>query len=199
MLGEATGTKPISMSEPCPETYAVTLSRESAKGAIGLAASWNAQPRKVRVAATTQPTYVEVVRDFLNRRGIAEPKVAITQILRVDLEGDGPEEVLISATHYGRKREEVPVYAPSDSYSFVCLRRLAAGKVTTELIDGEFYPKAKEANAPNIYQVSAVLDLDGDGKLEVVVESRYYEGEATTIYRCTRARITPLLTVACGA
>ena len=43
---------------------------------------------------------MEAVRDFLKARGIADPKVRIIRILRVDLEGDGEEEVLINATNY---------------------------------------------------------------------------------------------------
>src|SRR5437867_11905342 len=82
--------------------------------------------------------------------------------------------------------------SPAASYSMVLLRRVVAGKVETQLIVGEFYPKAypKAAqeegrfNAPNAYKVIATLDLDGDGKMEIVVGSHYYEGEETTIYRC---------------
>jgi len=36
-----------------------------------------------------QSVYVEAVRDFLKSHGIADPKVRITLILRIDLEGDG--------------------------------------------------------------------------------------------------------------
>jgi len=73
------------------------------------------------------------------------------------------------------------------------------GKVRTQLIEGEFYPKAKTFNAPNSYEVIAVLDLDGDGKMEVVVRSLYYEGGATSVYRCTPTKVEELVTVACGA
>jgi hypothetical protein len=32
--------------------------------------------------------------------------------------------------------------------------------------------------------VIGTFDLDGEGKLEIVVHSQYYEGEMTTIYKC---------------
>ena len=73
-------------------------------------------------------------------RGVSDPKVRITRILRVDLDGDGEDEALISATNYFTKDGGVPMDTPAPgSYSIVLLRRVVAGKVQTELIAGELY------------------------------------------------------------
>jgi hypothetical protein len=206
-FGEAKGGKPKPSEEDvCSDVLAVSLSPKPEKGVIALAAPWSALPRKPQVIDPTQKVYVDAVRDFLKTKGIDKPKVKIENIVRVDLDGDGEQEVLISATNYLSKDEGVPMRSPAGSYSMVLLRRLVAGKVETQLVEGEFYPqeypKATENearfNAPNAYKVIAVLDLDGDGKMEVVVASNYYEGEATTIYRCDPKKIEALLSVACG-
>jgi hypothetical protein len=199
-LGQVKGTKPKSVDEPCPDTLTVPLSATPEGGAIGLAAPWNALPRKPVIADTTQPVYAQAVRDFLKGRGIKDPKVRITRILRVDLEGDGEDEVLINATNYFTEDNEVPMHAPArGSYSIVLLRRVVAGKVQTQLVAGELYAKPDASNAPNLYNIAAVLDLNGDGKLGVIVHSVYYEGGETTIYRCEPSKIADALSVACGA
>ena len=156
----------------------------------------------------TQKAYVDTVRDFLETKEIKQPKVKIDNILRVDLDGDGEEEVLISATNYLDKSGRVPMRSPAGSYSMVLVRRVIAGKVETQLVEGEFHPKAYPGkgsdpdasfDAPNAYKVVGTFDLDGDGKLEIVIHSRYYEGGATTIYRCDPKKTEALLSVACGA
>jgi FG-GAP repeat len=203
-LGDAKGDKPKSEEALCEEILTVSLSPKTEKGVIAIAAPWNALPRKLQVTDPTQKTYVDAVRDFLKTKGIEQPKVKIESILRVDLDGDHEEEVLISATNYFSKDDRVPMRSPAGSYSMVLLRRVVAGKVETQLVEGEFHPKAyvrKEDSfdAPNAYKVIATLDLDGDGKLEVVVGSNYYEGEEITIYRCDPKKVEALLSVACGA
>ena len=207
---EITAGKPKSVDEPCPDTLMVSLSPKPEDGLIGLAATWNALPRKPIIADATQSVYVEAVGDFLKARGIADPKVRITRILRVDLEGDGQEEVLISATNYSNGGNttdssaapfpDAPIRAPQrGSYSIVILQRLVDRNVQTQLLAGEVYAKAGESVAPNVYNVAAVLDLNGDGKLEVIVHSFYYEGGETTIYRCQPDQIEAVLSVDCGA
>jgi hypothetical protein len=204
-LGDAKGGKPKAVEDDvCTDTLAVSLSPKPDKGVVAIAASWNALPRKPGVVDPTQKVYIDAVRDFLKTKGIDQPKVKIDSILRIDLDGDAEDEVLISATNYFSKDERLPMRSPAGSYSMVLLRRVVAGKVKSQLIEGEFHPKAyvrKEDSfdAPNAYKVIATLDLDGDGNMEIVVGSNYYEGEKITIYRCDPKKAEALLSVFCGA
>jgi hypothetical protein len=206
-LGDANAGKPKSEGAPCEETLGVELSPKPEKGVIAIVASWDALPRKPKVTDKTQKAYVDAVGDFLETKGIKQPKVKIDNILRVDLDGDGEEEALISATNYFSKDGSVPMRSPAGSYSMVLLRRVVVGKVETQLVEGEFhlnaYPKAAQEegrfDAPNAYKVIGTFDVDGDGKLEIVIHSQYYEGGATTIYRCDPKKSEALLSVSCGA
>lgn len=50
-----------------------------------------------------------------------------------------------------------------------------------------------------MYEIAAILDVNGDGKREVIVHSFYYDRGQTTIYRCEPEKIEAALSVECGA
>src|SRR4029077_19898568 len=73
-LSQAKGAKPKPLEEDvCSDVLTVSLSPKPEKGAIALAAPWNALPRKPHVLDKTQAVYVDAVHDFLKTKGIEQP------------------------------------------------------------------------------------------------------------------------------
>lgn len=198
--GKVSASKASADEDVCLDIWIADLDREIESEAIGVSAPWNPAPRPVKIADTKQEVYIKAVSDILAGEGIRKPVVKITQHLRVDLEGDGEEEVLLSATHYPTAEGEgsAPMASGPGNYSFVALRRVIGGKVVTQILNGEFYEKAQEFNAPNVHEVGGVLDLDGDGNMEIILHSQYYEGGGTTVWKCGKAEAVRVLEIACG-
>ena len=56
--------------------------------------------------------------------------------------------------------------------------RKAVGKVVTDhLLEGDFILKKVDFGAPTENHISAIADLNGDGKMEIVLYGFYYEGD----------------------
>ncbi|MHC1726661.1 MAG: hypothetical protein AB9866_11715 [Syntrophobacteraceae bacterium] len=168
--------------DPCYDTTAVSFTAAPAgrEGLVAVAGPSNILPRVPRLLSIEQQAYKDAAAAILQEKGIARPEVCLTQVIRVDLDGDGVEEVLVSATHYAKGLS--PSAARGD-YSLVFLRRMVKGKVLTHLIEGDFYPKGVKFGAPGEHRVGAVLDLNGDGVMEIVLFGRYYEGDWAAAYR----------------
>jgi hypothetical protein len=198
--GEAVGAEP-KLGDPCTDCREVEFSPKITEG-IAVAGNWNAMPRIPQSLGTSDPAYRQVVARLLLKQGIVRPKINITRILRVDLEGDGVDEVLISATYLagGLSRPDGPMAVrvkPGD-YSFVVLRKIVGGKARNIVLDGEYYPKVSDATA-NQYEVVGVLDLNGDGKMEVIVSIDYYEGSSSTVFRINGTRVDNVFGCGWGA
>ena len=165
--------------------------------ALGSAAKWNPVPRKLKVIDPSNATYVKLVTNFLRRKGIARPIVRIKEAFRIDLEGDGVEEAVISATYY--KNSTTPSAVPGD-YSFMMVRATKGKVVTEHLLDGEFYLKNMKFGAPNEHHISAIADLNGDGKMEIVVTGFYYEGGFSGAYEMKNGKPVRIkeFDIACG-
>jgi hypothetical protein len=200
-----TGIRPVSEGAPCSETmYVKNLSpNKEDRTLIAVGGDWNALPRVPKVESTRSPLYRQAVADVLRRNGIARPQVKIVKVLRVDLEGDGTEEVLINATRAKRWEQGgiTPDSNPGD-YSVVLLRKVIKGKVQTIVLEGEYHPRLRNPETdgpPNEYAITGVLDLNGDGRMEIILQGGYYEGDWKTVYEIKGLKAESIFGCGCGA
>jgi hypothetical protein len=184
-----TGGKTEQPGDSCSDTYFVKNLYSSGEPVdlIGIGGDWNALPRVPKVESNNSPVYREAVASLLRRNGISRPQVNLVRVLRVDLDGDGREEVLINASRVKKWAfmDSIANDSNPGDYSVVLLRKVINGKVETIVLDGEYHPKKRNPERdgpPNEYKLTAVLDLNGDGRMEVIVYGGYYEGDWKTVY-----------------
>lgn len=208
-VGEAIGGIPLTEQGPgewvrVPSQVAGEAGNGSAKmdnllqnyDELGVSCPWNPQPRKAKAQDLKNPTYLEEIRKILQANKLkAEPK--IRELYRFDLEGNGVEEALIIASNAD---PSVPLFK-KNTYALVLFRHVVQGKVETTIMQEEYYREDKggEANSPTGYSFKGVLDLNGDGVLELILQSRYYEGTGIEVHAIQGNKLKMVLAEGVGA
>ena len=117
-------------------------------------------PRRV----TTLPlgaAYRSIAQAWAGKRGYRTPNLRLTGAFRADLDGDGAQEVLLSATS-GKPGGEGWT---KGAYSFVLLRAVGRKGLVQTALELSSAPKGGVMDEK---RVRAVADLDGDGRMEVL-------------------------------
>ncbi len=180
----------------CPEYHAVETNSKAKSGvALSSNARWNPTPRIPKSIDSNNKVYQSIVRDFIRSNGIKSPKVSINRILKVDLEGDGVDEVLIQARHRSKDNRYETI---KGDYSFVMMRKLVNGKVENILLGGDFKKETRDDEIPYEFEFSSILDLDGDDKMEIVTFGSYYEGSWVEALQIKDGKAVSILNSGCG-
>lgn len=136
-------------------------------------------------------TYTRLIAEVT---GVKKP--TLTALLRIDLDNDGKDEVLFSTDSH----PEGAAATGGTSYSAAGVRRVKADGSAETLF---FFERKVELSGEGPDHVRASLlgftDLEGDGKLEVVVQDTHHEGEGQAVWRVDAAGITKLGETGCGA
>jgi len=192
--GSITVGKRGEIEDVCQNFYRMKFDLTMDAGvAIGSTAKWNPMPRVPQ--AVDSAAYKKIVADVLKTKGIAKTIVKIEQAYRVDLEGDGRDEVILVSTFY---KNGLSSKANVGDYSFVLLRKIVGKTVQNIIVSGDFVKRKIDFGAPNQYMLSSIADLDGDGKMEIIIYGEYYEGSWAEIYEMKGNKPTQVLETGCG-
>jgi hypothetical protein len=70
---------------------------------------------------------------------------------------------------------------------------------TPAVVVGEYHAQEAKFSAPGVNKLLDLLDLNDDGKLEIIVSSMYYEGASTLVYADTGGKFELVMGAGCGA
>ncbi|HEX8369105.1 MAG TPA: hypothetical protein VF604_11240 [Pyrinomonadaceae bacterium] len=185
-------------NEPCEDFYSFNPELDDIEGVgVGANPGWNLLPRAAQLIDLNNATYVKAASDALRTKSIINKAPKIRDAFRVDLEGDGQEEVLLTVTSYDGN---IQPRAKKGDYSFVLLRKIVAGKVQNIIVTGDFVTKNISFGVPSKYEISSIADLNGDGKLEIIIYGAYYEGNWIEAYemKANKPADIKVLNASCG-
>lgn len=184
---------------PCSETLFSDLKTPLRAARAGVfhvlvPAGVRAQPRPVVLLANNSAVYLGSVKKELEKLGLKNPQVRINTLVRADLDGNGTQEVLIEASNIGVERfyPDGPTQS-GGQYSLVLLRYVKNGQVYTTVLAKDLQVKdlsqaEVEAGGGRVmtrFGIAGVLDVNGDGRMEVVLAAAYYEGLAGSVLEFT--------------
>lgn len=194
-LDTVSGSPPQLIGTTCNDGYSVVLNGTNKEGLIAVAGEWNALPR---IPVSTPPgTKVndDAIALILRSQGLRDTVVENSHSFQIDLNGDNIDEVLMTANHIST--EGIRPGATAGDYALVALQMQARTETWTTLIDINRYLSDDVSATPTVFTIRGVADLNGDGKLEVLVDSKSYDGASLTIYTLNESKLIPVLNVDC--
>lgn len=168
--------------------------------AIATTADWTLRPRQVADLEANISAYNDAGVAAFASDDVETQAGEVDQIVVADLDGDGDTEALVV---FGDESEsEGDVVDPG--FSGLLLINTESGASTTiakSFIPLSFAEDADEAEIASFdsYRVLDVADLNGDGLMEIIVHTWYYEGAGVNIYTYDGSTVTEVITSGCGA
>lgn len=190
---EIVRTRPKPLTEPDDGEVRFALTSPAKEGLVTTARG-EIRPRKAKPFDGSYADLKRWTSGLLRQHQVRKPAAArITGAWRVDLDGNGMDEILWTA----RSREgwsapyrdaAIPGHALASDYALLALSyRNGKGRVHRALAVG-----GPEAAAPS-YRILCPLDLDRDGRLEVYARAAYFEDHRMLAFTFDGKRVHGIL------
>jgi hypothetical protein len=181
-LGQATGSASLDVGGICPGQTVELMPRPVQTNALAVAgADWEVALRLVAPVELSQAER-QAVTNLLVGQGLAisASELQVDGALGTDLDGDGTGEIIVQASRL-KDDGRFPAVDAGDYFVVAVLMEIN-GRLHAEPLVLQVYPRANDLAYPWRYEVSGVLDLNGDGHLEVILAGSRWEGEGTVAY-----------------
>lgn len=164
---------------------------------VAISADWELVPYLVE-EISDDGSYAAVASSLLAAAGLDVPDPVMKQVIRFDLEGDGVNEVAVVA-------EDVTegLFGETGDYSLAFVQKVIDDQPENILLGQSILTEATEGEAPIVvsFTIAAVADLNGDGEMEVVLDSAYYEGISVEVWQFMPSDVGggSVISSSCGA
>ncbi|MDX2007947.1 MAG: hypothetical protein SFU83_22120 [Meiothermus sp.] len=196
-----TGSERAAQAAPCQRHYSVNVQPAlHRKGwLVASSAPWNLRPRPVVVVPLNNPAHLEAIRMHLESAGLSLPSVELLSATRADLDGDKLDEVILVAANSIRNSNLFPVpHGDQGTYGLMLVRKLVGGTVKTFVLGQDIFTQQDDQRLPLFFDLVNVLDLNGDGRLEIVMFQANTKGYKISALEWTGSGFVPRLTTSCG-
>lgn len=150
----------------------------------------NPLPRETTPVGGDDTRYRDIARDALASYGAgADVEPDLVQLYRTDLEGDGDEEILMVAEHL-TDRSSIQ-QGPGDYSLALLVRNATAAEPEVDILSGW---RHTDGSGINLARISAVADLNGDGIMELVLQSYFGDRDSMQVIATGPAEDHPVLT-----
>jgi hypothetical protein len=191
--GRITGREVV-YEQICDQYYVNFEPFSTSESAVGITGDWSALPRTPIEISPENEIYLTALAGWLVEQAPSQPIVNINRIWRVDLEGNGTEEVILNATRFAEPSGHD--VEPRD-YSVVLLRTVSGSGVSTIKLVGDYYSEAAQNQFPWTYTLEFIGDLNGDGRMEVVVGASRWEGSGVLVFDIDGENVQLIFSVGC--
>lgn len=182
---------------PTCRNYFMRSSVAAPESMVGVASGWISDQRVISELSADDSAYVQAVREWFQSQGNSSTEIHITHILQVDIEGDGTNEVLLSAAYF---KDVSGHTSETGDYSVVLMRKVIGNQVLTIPLVKDYYVSSVpggELSYPNTYTLLDALDLNRDGTLEVIVGVSRWEGLGAVVYRVDGQNVREVMRTIC--
>lgn len=180
---------------PICQTYSIgTDAPLDEVGMVAVVDGWNITKREVTELPADNQLYRQAVLDWLAAEGVDEPQLSALQIFRVDIEGDGTDEIFISAAHLDDSQHTTQ----AGDYSIILMRKVLGNEaVTLPIVADVYHSRELEMTFPRTYSLANFIDLNQDGVLEVFVDIRGWEKFGAILFQIDGDDVIQTLSAEC--